>query len=200
MGGRWQLVALAALLPACTSFTTAHTARPVAPGSVEMMVAPQVISLGRDYTDVKKTGKANTSVPAAELQLRYGLTDNQDLGVKLYMLGIQVDWNWAFVNTHGFALSLNPAVSGMVISGVLLNVWLSLLADFDAGEVVTFTIGPKAGASTVNASFLGGVGAVKLHLSKSFALVPEVDFYRAYAKSLDPFFVWTGALGVAFAW
>jgi hypothetical protein len=152
----WAALIAATLLAGCTSFSTLHTARSVPPDERHVTVASGVTgTLDPDAESVR-------AVPTvAEAELRQGLSESLDLGLRAYLVGLMVDVNWMYLDRPRFAASINPSVSGFAsideadTSGsggtgtstgtVWGSLWLNMLFDIGGGRTVTATTGPKAG-------------------------------------------------------
>ncbi|MFW5966516.1 MAG: hypothetical protein ACOCV2_03305 [Persicimonas sp.] len=187
----------------CPSFSTLHTATPVEEGETEMTLSASYLGMGA--SDAETGDSVNFSVPTFEVAGRHGLSPDLDVGAKIYPIGMGVDVNYAFLNEPNFALSANPYV-GLTRAGnagygfALLN----LLADVAKTESVSATLGLKpgvlygfGGGSASASPVVGGMAGVKLGLSDSFSIMPNVDVLYPLADT-GPFntFLYTG--GIAF--
>jgi hypothetical protein len=186
-----------------------HTARPIAPGSNEIGITAMALGVVPDFGD-------GVVVPDLEIQLRHGINENSDFGIKYTApLSLTADYNFAIINTGSFALSIDPTVSPMYLSsGDSSAFWLwafaPVLIDVLGTESFVLTVNVKPGiiyaSGTVGDSdfnvsssamtFLigGGLGA-KFKLGETFALMPE--FNVLFVPDTSGLF-WTGALGFLF--
>ncbi len=142
-----------------------------------------------------------------ELQIRLGVNETFDFGIKLYPVGVQADFNILLVNSESFAMSIDPSISTFAIGsgGVVLYAWLPLLMDIVNTEAMTLTVGPKGGlmlgAAMVGtggaAVAAGGMTGLQIRITESFAIMPEVDAYAVFGDGASAVF-WAGAVGFAF--
>lgn len=177
----------------CPSVSNLTSARTLDKGALEVTVAPTFVSgsvLGLDSDG--NTVAAGLTLPSMEGQLRYGLTDNVEMGAKLSVGGFAGHLKLGLLRSEtaedGFNLSFDPGVSfmgfgaGGGLAGVVY-VYLPVLAGYRfGGHEVTF--GPRlvptfagvggGGASNGGVSFLGGgSAAVSFRLGESFRITPE---------------------------
>ncbi|MFP4601054.1 MAG: hypothetical protein ACLFVJ_22590 [Persicimonas sp.] len=167
----------------CFSYSTLHTAKPVEQGKTEMTLAPGYFGGG-------VSNEASGDIPTAEFAARHGLTPDLDVGAKVFPVGVAFDANYAFINTPDFAVSANPYVSvTRLSSGTGSVTWgfalLNILADVVSTDMATVTVGAKPGflygfgsgdtAGSSTGAWMGGMAGVKLHLTDTFALMPNFD-------------------------
>lgn len=186
------------LLSACPSLTTMHTARPIEPGRTQLGGSAVVFGTKGDG--------ASSGILVAELHIRHGFSETFDFGVKVYPVGVQVDFNILVVDSESFAMSLDPSFSGIGgAGGIVLYAWLPLLMDVVNNEAVTLTIGPKVGVM-LGAALAGGSGAalatgamagLKIKITETFAVMPEADVYEVFGDGAKAV-IWVGGIGVAF--
>lgn len=198
------------VLTACPSFTTMHTARPIEPGTNEIGINTVAIGI------VPEGGGNAATVPNIEVQLRHGINENMDFGVKYsFPLTITADLNIALINTGDFALSLDPQISPIyfTLEGTtffLMYAFLPVIIDVVSTDTFVLSINVKggltygsiSGSATSNdfaisgTSYLagGGVG-FKIILGENFALMPEANLlYTIDGGGI----LWSGALGFLF--
>jgi hypothetical protein len=193
-----------------------HTARPAPKGQQELGVASGIIGeIDRPNYSVMPT--------VAEGQIRVSPHDRFDVGVRAYVTGIMFDVNWMFLDTGQIAVSLNPAIGGLLFSdpddpdsGELWGYstgWLSLLFDVLNRGSTTITTGPRAGFIVVTTStgddddnvatygpkvgLLGAMFAVRQRIGSRAAIMPEASIYVVNA---DPsYLAYSASLGVSFS-
>jgi hypothetical protein len=169
------------LSTACTSLTTMHTAKPIVAGETEIGIIPHYY------------GAEGVGIPNVEVQVRHGINENMDFGVKYtFPVSLTADFNIALVNTGSFALSLDPTISPMYISAsdastFILWAFVPVLVDVFSTDWLTLTLGGKGGmvyatgsAGDIGvadgASFMvGGSAGAKFMFSESFGMMPEFN-------------------------
>ena len=176
----WVGIALAIALTACAS-PTYHSATPIAEDTFNVGVGLAV----RGYAGPND----HLIEPAPEIILRKGISENSDLGARVGG-SIGVDWNWAFINSPGFALSLN--IAAILTLPAFPGGYVGLLADVVKTEDFKLTLGvkpslvmlarPKEGTDVFGdrdgyygLAIAGMVGA-KFDLGR-FVLMPSVNIY-----------------------
>lgn len=137
---RLVVIALAGALGGCSSFTTLHTARPLPPGEVEYVGALSVYAFEDTVDD-------NVYVPSFEFAARRGFTERIDAGLKLSSLAmLHADVNYALYQSDSFALSIDPTVSALSVSGTsVFYFWLPVLMDLIVTETTTLTLTTRYG-------------------------------------------------------
>ena len=160
----------------CSAIGTMHTARPL-PNStvaysagVSSIVGANTPSTERPENDLgNKTSRSfedtlfppihgmDNALPLVTLQLRYGLHDRFDAGLKVTTAGLGVDINLLVFDCSGLAMSIDPEIQFLPLisieggndydgfetrTGIL---WLPILLDVYHTERVTMTIGAKGG-------------------------------------------------------
>jgi hypothetical protein len=193
------IIAAMPALAACPSLSNFHSARPIAAGSTSLAFQAMVEGLSADL--VGEDGSA--TIPNVELQLRHGFSDKWDLGVKAYPVGVQADFNFLLVDSGGFALSIDPAISGFAMTGgAAFYPWVALLMDLGNPDSIVFTFGPRLGAALITsggAGFLfGGVAGVRFQLSENFHIMPEATAYGLTGSGGGFAMVWTGGVSFGF--
>lgn len=209
----WCVVLFALGTSGCVSYSTPHTARSVPPDREQLTVASGALGTISDGTTI------DGAIPTiAEVQYREGISDNLDIGITGYVLGIMLDVNWTFIDSQLFAASLNPALGGFAgfdddDQSALLwgGGWVSLLIDLGPPRPVTLTVGPKVGfvafagssspaddspASEAFGSLpVGATAALRVHVSERTAIAPEVSVYRIS----DDLLLYNATIGVTVA-
>ncbi len=178
---------LAPSLSACLSISTLHTAKPVEAGELEVTLSRGLYIIAAD--------PAGTLMPQVEGQIRYGVSDNIDIGFKSSnLLANTFDFNWAVLNIDSLVLSFDPSISVQFVPTeqemlFLVYGWFSILMDVLSSNDFRLTVGIRPGAFVAtdnlrqmglgqgsNTGFLlgGSVGA-KIRLGESVALQPELS-------------------------
>lgn len=186
---------LVAFASGCFSYTTLHTATPVEKGDLEVVVAPQAwgIRVGADVDgDTDSDGAGSLVLPAAEFEIRYGVSDAVDLGFRIFLLGFGADVNYAVINQDNFAFSINPqfGITGLTSgeeTAVLGSAFLNLLFDVVKTDSIILTLAAKPGllfagvtgndfAGDFGTGFAPGAGVLaKFRLTEGFAIAPGFD-------------------------
>jgi hypothetical protein len=187
---RSLVVAAAAGLVSCTSFSTLQTASPVGAGKMRVAIAPQVTTF-KPPTGGPFGGGPNPStavaVPNVEVAARFGFSDAADFGVKAGPAGASFDVKYAFANTPGFVASVAPgagflyfnAGSNPSLSLTTLNLSLPVLfgvrsasTEVVFGPKLLFTYVNQSPGGSDNALLLGGVLGVAFKTEKVMVM-PE---------------------------
>ncbi len=190
------LVFFAALLllttTGCPSFSTLQTAETAGEGETDIAASGSLLRFGTTGTIPDETGEESTestgfTLPTAEVGVRHGLTDDLDLGAKLYLIGTAFELKYAFINNPNFTMSVNPYVSvtGFGLddqSGAYGFALLNVLADVAKTDIMTLTLGLKPGVfyATVGGQggptpVAGGMAGLDLALSDAFSVMPNID-------------------------
>jgi hypothetical protein len=185
---------LALIAASCGTYSNHLTARPTAPGEVDLGVHIDVVATER--------GTMNRSIlPNPEVMIRVGLAKGFDLGGKINFLGaelssrigfIEGDFDLAFAPGIGLTLATRTSeeTEALVFSGKL-----PLLAGVHIGEIVTLVGGfsgifhVTAGAGeTDNADVIlypGGTFGIDFQIVRLFALFPEINVHVPYHVNLE---------------
>jgi hypothetical protein len=199
------------VLAGCPSLSTLQTPRTVPPGDLRVAVGAEAVGA--------PTSDGNLTAPQIELGLRYGLSENWDIGAKLYGLGLELGVKYQFLRGD-FDAALAPAASfiafstknsaGDKVSAQVFYLHVPLLFGANLNDVVTFAFGPKFLYAVVNASgtssgtsssatasgaMLGGYVGLPLRLGRAFWLAPEINVYKPFASSGV---LWQGGLAFLF--
>ncbi len=202
---------LSVVLSACPSLSTLHTAKPVEVGEIEVTVAPGLYGAGLNDSSI---GGGVIALPQTELQLRYGVDENMDIGIKYSnFVMFTFDFNWALINTDDFVLSVDPTFSGLMLpstsgSVYLAYLWLPILMDVVNTDSFALTVGIKPGFITGGAgSDLGSVGSTgammgfslgaKVMLTERFGLLPELSIASPFS-ALGQGILFNAGLGLVF--
>lgn len=190
------MLGVAALVFAgCPSVSNLTSARTLDKGALEVTVAPTFVTGAWGGTDSEGNSSASAvTIPSAEGQLRYGITDHVELGAKLSPGGFAGHLKFGLLRSEtaesGFNLSFDPGLSYMGFgagSGTLgvLYIYLPVLAGYRFGgheitfgpRVVPAYLGLSDGSSSSGGfTFFGGASAaVSFRLGQSFRLTPEIS-------------------------
>jgi hypothetical protein len=212
------LGALAALCTGCPNPNTYGTPRTTPVGKIQHTIAAEGIGLSWDVPVTRTTTDAagnpttttskesfSTTLPNfPTYQMRIGVADQLDVGVKLLnMSSIGADVKWNFIKSDAFDMATVPGFQVVHFSvndagftqfyGNLpllfgINVGDSVTFVPSAGVTYSFSSGELAGGNDSNsASFSegglwlrGGIG-INFRISPKFAMHPEVTFLKNIA-------------------
>lgn len=202
------------LLYGCPSTSTLKSARTLDKGKLRFAVAPEysVFSLGGEPLQN----------PQIELAARYGLTDNIEIGAKLWLPGLQADVKYALLRSEdmnsGWDLSINPGfgyIGG--ISGTatgegsdlhVLTFYLPFLAGYNIGGGNQIVLGPKLinqtwltsddSSETINLLYAGSSFGFVWKYSDGVRLIPEVSFGIPVLRTLTGVGTDASASGILF--
>ncbi len=215
------LVPLALLvMTGCPSLSTMQTPATVPKGEVRLGMGLE--SVGFSEKDSNGTVKTDT-VPQFEFNARYGLTDNIDVGAKLYLLGLEVGGKYQFAKGD-FEAAIAPAVSYISVTDSentnngnsstfrVAYLHLPLLLGYKLTDSLELAFGPKVlyviASGTVSDSssqtsatssglMAGGFASIQLRLGKAFWLAPEINVYKPFAEGASGV-IWQGGLALLF--
>ena len=198
----------------CPSTSTLKSARTLDKGKLRFAVAPEysVFSLGGEPLQN----------PQIELAARYGLTDNIEIGAKLWLPGLQADVKYALLRSEdmnsGWDLSINPGfgyIGG--ISGTatgegsdlhVLTFYLPFLAGYNIGGGNQIVLGPKLinqtwltsddSSETINLLYAGSSFGFVWKYSDGVRLIPEVSFGIPVLRTLTGVGTDASASGILF--
>ncbi len=146
---------------ACTTLSTLDGATTLDPGVV------QVAAAGSLQVGSNSVSSATwIPVPQADLAMRVGLRPNTDLGVRLYLGGVQADLRYRFLQTQGWDLAVAPGVGGLALPiGGVLDVRAPLRAERGIGQGHRLSLGlTPMGRTTFVALGTGSTGHLELYL------------------------------------
>jgi hypothetical protein len=190
-----------ALLCACPSMSTLKSARTLDEGKVRFAVAPEFSSFSLGGKPLRK--------PQIEMAARYGLTDDIEIGAKLWLPGMEVDMKYALLRSKtpdsGWDLSLDPGI-GYVggISGTatgsgselhVLTFYMPVLFGYNLGEGNQIVLGPKLidqiwmtaddDGATINLLYAGSSLGFVWKVSDGIRFIPEVSFGIPVLRTLS---------------
>jgi hypothetical protein len=137
------------VLAGCPSLSTMQTPSTVPKGDVRFGVGFE----GIGYKDAS----GSVTLPQTEFSARYGVTDDIDVGAKLYFLGAELGAKYQFL--HGdFEASVAPAVAYISVSSdtsdssgnsattkvSVAYIHLPLLLGYKVSDTIELSFGPKA--------------------------------------------------------
>lgn len=195
-----------ALVSGCASYSSLKEARTVDPGVLRVDVAGAGITArpvsgataflnGARPSPTDTTEQARLS-PGLEAQVRYGLTEWLDLGVKTTLSSVEVNGTIQVFRGNRFDVALAPALQGAVGSNGDDEAWemalakLTLLGDarFGAFGQHAVVIGPtlarewgsgmgKNSGYAPDALFAGGTLGVSMEVTRGLRVFPEIAVY-----------------------
>ena len=210
-------------LAGCPSLSTMQTPRTVPQGQVRFGLGFEAVGI---KTAAKTDTATNTTTPSQsvtfpqfELTLRYGVTDNLDIGGKLYLIGAEAGFKYQFLRGP-LDVAIAPAASYISFgsssgdsSGSISATYLHLpvLFGFNLNDNVTISFGPKllytiasitASDSTNDRSsaatsglWVGGYLSLPLKVGHAFWIAPEINVYRPLKEDV---FLYQGGLALLF--
>lgn len=188
---RTELIALLAVaVCGCPSTSVYRTADPVDPGRWQVSGAAALGGLADTEQD--------TRLPTGQIELgaRRGITEDLDLGAKLYTVGVEASATWRFYRGRTWSWAAIPSISGArtqrtgvtvdaihlfanagaVASRPLSRRWTLGLGGFAGGGVYW----PETGGSA-RGGWLGGFAHADVMLDERWHLTPELGGYRVVA-------------------
>jgi len=188
----WLLLVLAVALACggCPSFSTLQTPRTVPEG--ELRFAALAGGAGA-LSDDEGPGPRSAQF---ELSARYGLSDNVDVGVKLYSLGIEAGVKWLMLRGP-IDIAIAPAISYASFDdqmGTSFNAFyahLPLMFGWNISDRVTLSFGPKLmfgyqfrsgdvvrdDLLLIDGILVGLYVSVPIRIGPAFWIAPEINAY-----------------------
>ena len=186
------------------SLTTVQTAETTKPGKLDLSggMYPMFLNKNDNY------GIGNYNYEAMfttsyECQMRRGLIDNLDVGLKLYLVGIEPDIKYCYINSDYFKSSIDVAINYMQYphgeyfkAESFIGFKLSSINSIFATSFLSITVTPKIEYVIGDNLRLPIYGSsVGIKLGKSYYLFPEAGYY--YMKGVkNPF----GQVGISFGY
>ena len=173
-------------LAGCPSTSVYRTADPVKQGAWQVGVSAD---LGA-FSDVEQ--QTRSPAGSVELTVRRGLTDNVDLGVKLYTFGLEANATWR-VRKRRWSWALAPYVAGLRTANTLgstralhLFTGSAVIASRPLSTRWTFATGPFVGyglyqpetGGVAHGVWLGGFAHFDRAVGKRSHITPELGLYR----------------------
>jgi hypothetical protein len=209
-------------LTGCPSLSTMQTPRTVPQGQVRFGLGFEAVGIKTSARTDSSTGTTTPSqsvtFPQFELTLRYGVTDNLDIGGKLYLIGAEAGFKYQFLRGP-LDVAIAPAASyisigsssgdsSSSISATYLH--LPVLFGLNINENVAISFGPKflytiasvtAGDTSDRASaatsglWVGGYVSLPLKVGHAFWVAPEINVYRPLKEDV---LLYQGGLALLF--
>jgi hypothetical protein len=208
-------------LTGCPSLSTMQTPRTVPQGQVRFGLGFEAVGIktaARTDSSGTTTPSQSVTFPQLELTLRYGVTDNLDVGGKLYLIGAEAGFKYQFLRGP-LDVAVAPAASyisfgsssgssSSSISATYLH--LPVLFGINLNDNVAISFGPKllytiasvsAGDTSDRASaatsglWLGGYVSLPLKVGSAFWIAPELNVYRPLKEDV---LVYQGGLALLF--
>ena len=209
-------------LSGCPSLSTMQTPRTVPQGQVRFGLGFEAVGIKTSARTDSSTGTTTPSqsvtFPQLELTLRYGVTDNLDIGGKLYLIGAEAGFE---VSVLAWPARRGDCACRLVhldwqlqrqlvelISATYLH--LPLLFGLNINENVALSFGPKflytiasvtAGDTSDRASaatsglWVGGYVSLPLKVGHAFWVAPEINVYRPLKEDV---LLYQGGLALLF--
>jgi hypothetical protein len=207
------LVPLALLLLAgCPSLSTLQTVSTVPKGKTRFAVGAEVIGY--------KEKSGSVTAPQTEFGVRYGVTDDIDVGAKIYFLGAEFGGKYQFLR-GALDASVAPAVSYISITSgsgsdeskvSVAYIHLPILLGYNVSDSLTLGFGPKVlytiatgsatsgtdtSSATASGFMAGGFVQIALKVGGAFWLAPELNIYKPFAEGAEGV-LFQGGLGMFF--
>lgn len=209
-------------LTGCPSLSTMQTPRTVPQGQVRFGLGFEAVGIKTAARTDSSTGTTipseSVTFPQFELTLRYGVTDNLDIGGKLYLIGAEAGLKYQFLRGP-LDVAVAPAASYISIgsssgdtsssvSATYLH--LPVLFGFNLNDNVAISFGPKflytiasisandtssRSSAATSGLWLGGYLSLPLKVGHAFWLAPEINVYRPLKEDV---FVYQGGLALLF--
>lgn len=198
-------------IAACGSLTSYHTAETLPCGTWQVQAA---IGAG-SYRD--EPFGTNTPTAHAELSARVGLTDDTELGAKLYTLGAELGARHRLrrrASARGMSLAVHASLGGVRSRGegslpemILGQARLGMLATWRSSPRLAWTFGGigtgslflPAGGGHATGTLLGGVANLDWRFAARWHLIPELSLHRSLAGDV-PVDGSVAMAGLAVAW
>lgn len=201
MPARFLLVALT-LLGGCAPLATRQTTEPAAKGHFQG-------SVGVDGILFRDTHGASTT-PSGMLGLgaRYGVSEDVDVGLRLYTLGVEASMKWRIVNGRvsiavapGVAIAVTPE-SALTTKATYVYAELPAIVGTRLTESASLNLGPKLlwgmyrpySGGAAHGLLVGGFVNLDARVGRGVHVLPELGFYGTAAGEVPVRGV-TGQLG-----
>ncbi len=177
-------------LVACGSVTQYQTAEPIGAGRWQGMAA---LGLGA-FHDTDQ----DTKTPTANLELgaRYGITDDVDVGVKLYTLGSEasvrvrvLEGTWSIAVLAAIGGGNNDKSSALAPASIFAQLRAGAMATrrtsprwaWNLGLASTGSLFVPAGGGHATGVLLGVYGGFAWRFARKWQLVPELSLHQSIA-------------------
>ncbi len=188
----------AALLAGCPASMNWTTARTLPRGTVQHTIGVEEIGIIVDHdtragctvtaTDAcTYSGVGFLGIPFPAYQVRFGLADWGDLGLKVSATGLMsTDFKIQFLRSDALDLAVDP---GIAWGYFVTYLQLPFLASLNLGQMATLTLGPRVTYMLTTASIdtdsyyadgllVGGMINFQIRPTPTFAITPGVDLQR----------------------
>jgi hypothetical protein len=205
-----QAALLAALLaPAlcsCAALSTRQSADTVPAGSYQVFAGLDGVA----YRDTQQ--RVTTPTLQAELGLRRGLSENVDVGARIYVQGVEAGVKWRFARGE-WAAALAPSVAAsrtrdttLTVDALYLFSHLPLIVGHRVSPTASVNFGPRlmygyfypATGGSAHGLSLGGFVNVDRRLGETWHVFPEIVAYRSVVGEV-PVPGWIAQLGAGLA-
>jgi hypothetical protein len=187
--------AAALVLTGCASLNAAQTANTMGKGGLQLGLEPAAYGISGT------NGAGSTTFPRVDLAVRYGVTDNVDIGGKLgsSLFEINAKFQVTDAKDKGFVVSIAPSLGGFVIGGGnsdssstvgSFTIKVPVLLGFGFGDGNQFVLGPNiqnilvaegnsgsgssGGSAVADIVGLGLSAGMVFKIGDGFRLMPEV--------------------------
>lgn len=174
--GVLPLVPLALFLAGCPSFSTMGTARTLPPGNTQLVVSPQAAYTKR-WSIAGLEQRTDVVFPQLELGIHHGVTENVEVGAKIWVLGFEVDTKLQLgrsqSDSSGIDIAIDPGIgylgftqgqgigtTSLTTSQNSLSLYLPLLVGFNFAGGNQLVLGPKIIEQIILPSSQTGAGNV----------------------------------------
>ena len=182
----------------CYSLSTYQNADTTREGKVSGGIGISVLQFveSDSNTDVIDTNEFMKDYQLMELFLRYGLTDNMDLELKLYASNLSLGWKWRFLDLSIFRVAF---YGGAVYTNLLITsgygAFANLILDINPTKWLSIYLGPKYMYTHYNFTddfegsglpdnYYGGFLGLKFKL-KAINILLEVNAYKVVFDMKD---------------
>src|SRR5262245_48577360 len=183
------IIVLLATAAACGPTGVYRTADPVARGRWQVSAAAG--------GGVLRDTEQDTRVPTGHIELegRRGMTENLDVGLKLYTIGLEANATWR-VAPRRWSFALAPSFggartreAGIITDAIHLQAGNAFIASRPISARWTFAAGPlvgwglywPAGGGSAQGVWAGGFALFDAHVTARFHLVPELAAFDVFA-------------------
>jgi hypothetical protein len=171
----------------CATMTTLQTAESLDKGEAVALVGGFISEMKIDSVDEVFDSVYTWGYPDVEAAARYGVTDNFDIGIKAFVIGMQADGKYRFLNKDKFSMAGDLAIGYTSVSSETdttkyIDFIPSVLLTAKLHKYFSITASPKTlfgliigDETSINYLFGGTVG---LKLGDKTSLIPEVGFFK----------------------
>lgn len=153
---------------------------------------------GGGAVGVLRDSEQDTRIPSGQVELgvRYGVTDELDLGARVFVPGVDVNATWRVAHRGAWSVALAPQfavvrtpATGLVTNSLTLFSSVAVPVTHRFSRDWALTVGPSFGTSvyfpetggSATGMWLGGVLGVEARVGERWWLVPELSGYRTAA-------------------